>query len=193
MKKYLFLLSFVFAFMFLPSSTALAGVVIGSPVCAEWNFLQAGWSCFATQIDGSTGSSNGAYLHRAASGGTPILEPNTEYGIRFNYNISAGTGRAYLGDDPTPFVTGLSGTGTYVGSSTSISTNDDQDFIFAADAGGGTLNYSGLVISDNEPDPLPPPATTTVYVISNPNQDYFNGVLLFFLLCGGVLFVFKRR
>jgi len=32
--------------------------------------------------------------------------------------------------------------------------------------------------------------TTTPIV--NPNQDYFNGVLLFFLLTGGVIFIFKK-
>jgi len=39
-------------------------------------------------------------------------------------------------------------------------------------------------------------ATSTeclIQVVDNPNQDYFNGVLLFFLLTGGVLFIFKKK
>jgi len=77
--------------------------------------------------------------------------------------------------------------------------NADQTFAFS---GGGYSNCEHDIsfLKSNEQaydlgfvSTTTTVSTTTITQINDPNRDYFYGVFLFFLLCGGVLFIFKSK
>jgi len=56
------------------------------------------------------------------------------------------------------------------------------------------LSVLGGVASEGDCIPPEPPLpTSTVYIISNPNQDFFNGILLFLIGMFGMIYIFKKR
>lgn len=59
--------------------------------------------------------------------------------------------------------------------------------IFSPPSGGGGGGSSGV-------SPFSAYSTTTQWlVINNPNQDYFNGVIMFFMMFGSMIWIFKPR
>jgi len=57
------------------------------------------------------------------------------------------------------------------------------------------LSVLGGVGSEGDclPPPPPDPPTATSTIISNPNQDFFNGILLFLIGMFGMIYIFKKR
>lgn len=155
----------LFGYLLFHASTAFAA---GDLCAAGWGTsgLNGDYTNVGTAY-GSTLWSNGVYSLGSTGGGIPRWV--------FTIGDTGGSDRFYYQDPGDVSIT-----------PDAVPTED----WFVDSMGSSPIGT--VTAGDCSPTP-PPPATTTVYTVDNSNQDFFFGVIAFFGMFYGMIWLFRKR